>query len=71
MNRIYVGNLDPWMVTLELEDEFRVFGVLQRLVLSLRVWIPFDPFPMLCVCVHLYVREAEKHTSKVMSSGWL
>lgn len=32
MARVYVGNLDPRVTARELEDEFRVFGVLRRLV---------------------------------------
>ena len=30
MSRVYVGNLDPRVSERELEDEFRVFGVIRR-----------------------------------------
>jgi len=30
MTRVYVGNLDARVTERELEDEFRVFGVLRR-----------------------------------------
>lgn len=30
MSRVYVGNLDPRVSERELEDEFRVYGVLRR-----------------------------------------
>lgn len=30
MSRVYVGNLDPRVTERELEDEFRVFGVIRR-----------------------------------------
>ncbi len=30
MSRVYVGNLDPRATERELEDEFRVYGVLRR-----------------------------------------
>jgi len=30
MAKVYVGNLDPRATERELEDEFRVFGVLQE-----------------------------------------
>lgn len=32
MSRVYVGNLDPRVTERELEDEFRVYGVLRRLI---------------------------------------
>uniref|UniRef100_A0A7I4AC39 RRM domain-containing protein n=1 Tax=Physcomitrium patens TaxID=3218 RepID=A0A7I4AC39_PHYPA len=32
MSRVYVGNLDPRATERELEDEFRVYGVLRRLL---------------------------------------
>lgn len=32
MSRVYVGNLDPRVSERELEDEFRLFGVLRRFV---------------------------------------
>jgi arginine/serine-rich splicing factor 7 len=32
MSRVYVGNLDPRATERELEDEFRVYGVLRRFV---------------------------------------
>jgi arginine/serine-rich splicing factor 7 len=35
MARVYVGNLDPAVTAREIEDEFRVFGVLRRLVIHL------------------------------------
>ena len=31
MSRVYVGNLDPRVTERELEDEFRVYGVIKRL----------------------------------------
>lgn len=34
MSRVYVGNLDPRATERELEDEFRVYGVLRRFVVS-------------------------------------
>ncbi|KAG6532867.1 hypothetical protein ZIOFF_006726 [Zingiber officinale] len=37
MARLYVGNLDPRMTARELEDEFRVFGVLRS------VWVARKP----------------------------
>lgn len=30
MSRVYVGNLDPRVSERDLEDEFRMFGVLRR-----------------------------------------
>lgn len=30
MSRVYVGNLDPRVTERDLEDEFRIFGVLRR-----------------------------------------
>ena len=30
MTRVYIGNLDPRVTERELEDEFRMFGVLRR-----------------------------------------
>jgi splicing factor, arginine/serine-rich 7 len=30
MARVYVGNLDPHLTAREIEDKFRVFGVLKR-----------------------------------------
>lgn len=30
MTRVYVGNLDPRVTERELEDEFRIFGVLRK-----------------------------------------
>lgn len=30
MSRVYVGNLDPRVSERELEDEFRIFGVIRR-----------------------------------------
>ena len=30
MSRVYVGNLDPRVSERELEDEFRVYGVLKK-----------------------------------------
>jgi RNA recognition motif-containing protein len=30
MARVYVGNLDPRVTAREIEDEFRMFGVLRR-----------------------------------------
>lgn len=30
MSRVYVGNLDPRVTERELEDEFRVYGVIRR-----------------------------------------
>ena len=30
MSRVYVGNLDPRVSERELEDEFRVYGVIRR-----------------------------------------
>lgn len=35
MSRVYVGNLDPRATERELEDEFRVYGVLRRFVIVL------------------------------------
>lgn len=32
MSRVYVGNLDPRVTERELEDEFRIYGVLRRLI---------------------------------------
>uniref|UniRef100_A0A0E0NLY5 RRM domain-containing protein n=1 Tax=Oryza rufipogon TaxID=4529 RepID=A0A0E0NLY5_ORYRU len=37
MARLYVGNLDPRVTSGELEDEFRVFGVLRS------VWVARKP----------------------------
>ncbi|KAD7116477.1 hypothetical protein E3N88_03745 [Mikania micrantha] len=37
MSRVYVGNLDPRVSERELEDEFRVFGVLRN------VWVARRP----------------------------
>ncbi|XP_010278048.1 PREDICTED: serine/arginine-rich splicing factor RSZ22-like [Nelumbo nucifera] len=37
MSRVYVGNLDPRVTERELEDEFRVFGVLRS------VWVARKP----------------------------
>ncbi|KAF0901986.1 hypothetical protein E2562_011815 [Oryza meyeriana var. granulata] len=37
MARVYVGNLDPRVTARELEDEFRVFGVLRS------VWVARKP----------------------------
>ena len=45
MSRVYVGNLDPRATERELEDEFRVYGVLRRFVcVSLSVLFPFPWF---------------------------
>jgi RNA recognition motif-containing protein len=41
MSRVYVGNLDSRATERELEDEFRVYGVLRRLVL----FFSFQFFP--------------------------
>lgn len=30
MSRVYVGNLDPRVTERDLEDEFRIYGVLRR-----------------------------------------
>lgn len=35
MSRVYVGNLDPRFTERDLEDEFRVYGVLRRYILFL------------------------------------
>jgi arginine/serine-rich splicing factor 7 len=37
MSRVYVGNLDPRATERELEDEFRVYGVLRS------VWVARKP----------------------------
>uniref|UniRef100_A0A0E0CN97 RRM domain-containing protein n=1 Tax=Oryza meridionalis TaxID=40149 RepID=A0A0E0CN97_9ORYZ len=37
MARVYVGNLDPRVTAREIEDEFRVFGVLRS------VWVARKP----------------------------
>ncbi|KAF3785137.1 Serine/arginine-rich splicing factor [Nymphaea thermarum] len=37
MSRVYVGNLDPRVTERELEDEFRVYGVLRS------VWVARRP----------------------------
>ncbi|GKU87470.1 hypothetical protein SLEP1_g1862 [Rubroshorea leprosula] len=37
MSRVYVGNLDPRVSERELEDEFRVFGVIRS------VWVARRP----------------------------
>ncbi|GAB2225005.1 hypothetical protein Drorol1_Dr00005787 [Drosera rotundifolia] len=36
MARVYVGNLDPRVSERDLEDEFRVFGVLRRAILQVQ-----------------------------------
>jgi RNA recognition motif-containing protein len=40
MSRVYVGNLDPRATERELEDEFRVYGVLRRFA-----FFPLYPIP--------------------------
>ncbi|KAG8503508.1 hypothetical protein CXB51_001515 [Gossypium anomalum] len=35
MSRVYVGNLDPRVMERDLEDEFRIFGVLRRFTVKL------------------------------------
>ncbi|KAL0660155.1 hypothetical protein Bca4012_080740 [Brassica carinata] len=42
MSRVYVGNLDPRVSERELEDEFRVYGVIKRQEL-LYVWVARRP----------------------------
>jgi splicing factor, arginine/serine-rich 7 len=37
MARVYVGNLDARVTSGELEDEFRVFGVLRRSLTSVKL----------------------------------
>lgn len=41
MSRVYVGNLDPRTTERELEDEFRVFGVLRRYDAIYCALVPF------------------------------
>ncbi|XP_065018493.1 serine/arginine-rich splicing factor RSZ21A isoform X1 [Musa acuminata AAA Group] len=48
MARLYVGNLDPRTTARELEDEFRVFGVLRRefevkSAITVSVWVARKP----------------------------
>ncbi|CAG7884862.1 unnamed protein product [Brassica rapa] len=42
MSRVYVGNLDPRVTERELEDEFRVYGVIKRQAL-IHVWVARRP----------------------------
>jgi arginine/serine-rich splicing factor 7 len=48
MSRVYVGNLDPRATERELEDEFRVYGVLRRFAFFLS--LPYSFHGRLACC---------------------
>lgn len=51
MSRVYVGNLDPRVTERDLEDEFRMYGVLRRWAFN---WHSFRSLPLILAVFKLY-----------------
>lgn len=55
MSRVYVGNLDPRVSERDIEDEFRVYGVLRRWdMIEYKLHIVEHPGISLEICMDLY-----------------